>query len=216
MARTTSQRLALHAVVLALAARRSAVVAQTFVTSLVGLGGTPVGLTPLNTVGASVMSLYSLASVDPDAVCNGAPQATTSRASAVAAAAGGARRSWHGNTPAHTATAARGAHAPLSPRLASPHPRPTDGTPAGYYFAPGTGSGCVAPVLLLCLLCCADCPSCRRATQWLVYLEGSMFCWDGLSCHGASARAPACLRAPFSDPGWNSLPQSVTAAASTG
>ena len=76
MARTRSSlRAALHAAVLALAARRSAVVAQTFVTSLVGLGGTPVGDTPLNTPGASVLDYYSLASVDPDAVCNGAPHA---------------------------------------------------------------------------------------------------------------------------------------------
>ena len=36
-----------------------------------------------------------------------------------------------------------------------------DGSPAGYYFAPGSGS---------------------MANYWLVYLEGSMFCWDIKSC----------------------------------
>jgi hypothetical protein len=72
MAHTKSLRTALRALVLALSLSRRGVVGQTFVTALSGLGGTPVGATPLNTPGASVMQLISLANVDSDAVCNGA------------------------------------------------------------------------------------------------------------------------------------------------
>ena len=52
--------------VAALLATRS-VVAQTFTTDLKGLGGTPVGLTPLNEPGASVMQVQYLNSIDPEA-----------------------------------------------------------------------------------------------------------------------------------------------------
>jgi hypothetical protein len=37
-----------------------------------------------------------------------------------------------------------------------------DGSPAAYFFAPGSGDG---------------------ANTWLVYLEGAMFCWDETSCN---------------------------------
>ena len=40
-----------------------------------------------------------------------------------------------------------------------------DGSPAAYYYAKGTGSS---------------------ADLWVVYLEGSMFCWGQASCSGAS------------------------------
>ena len=43
-----------------------------------------------------------------------------------------------------------------------------DGSPAAYYYAKGTGSS---------------------AHLWVVYLEGSMFCWGQASCSGASPRA---------------------------
>ena len=43
-----------------------------------------------------------------------------------------------------------------------------DGSPAAYYYAKGTGSS---------------------ADLWVVYLEGSMFCWGQASCSGASPRA---------------------------
>lgn len=72
-----------------------------FSTSITGLGAPPLGDTPVNAPGVSVMTENSLAHVDQLAVCN-------------------------------------------------------DGSPAAYYFAPGSGDG---------------------ANTWLVYLEGAMFCW---------------------------------------
>lgn len=104
-----SLRLALRALLLALALARTGVVAQTFVTALAGLGGTPVGLTPLNQPGASVMNLYSLANVDPDAVCNGAPaylhgvgvQTTGCRATQAASARETPRHPRQEASPAH-------------------------------------------------------------------------------------------------------------------
>jgi Pectinacetylesterase len=76
-----------------------------FVTSINGLG-VPVDEWPSSDESVSTLTLSSLSSVDPLAVCN-------------------------------------------------------DGTPGAYYYAPGQGSG---------------------SSLWLVYLEGSMFCWSKTSC----------------------------------
>ena len=46
--------------------------AQGFVTSLTGLNGHSVGVTPVGTPGTSTMTMYSLQDIAPDAVCNGA------------------------------------------------------------------------------------------------------------------------------------------------
>jgi len=45
--------------------------AQDFVTALSGLGGTPIGASPIGAVGTSTLDLYSLSDVDAEAVCNG-------------------------------------------------------------------------------------------------------------------------------------------------
>ena len=47
---------------------------QQFVTELSGLGGTPIGLTPIGQSGTTTMDVNWLTSTDPDAVCNGAKQ----------------------------------------------------------------------------------------------------------------------------------------------
>jgi len=56
-----------------------------------------------------------------------------------------------------------------------------DGSPAAYYYAPGSGSS---------------------AHLWVVYLEGSMFCWGQASCSGASTQdqkgtAPCLTTRPY-------------------
>ena len=68
MARTRRGAVALC---VALAAQHAA--AQTFVTSLKGLGGTTIGATPLNANGVSVMDVNWLGSVDPEARVNACP-----------------------------------------------------------------------------------------------------------------------------------------------
>ena len=57
---------------LALAGLLAGASAQDFITSLTGLGGKSVGVTPVGSTGTSTMFYNSLASTDPDAVCNGA------------------------------------------------------------------------------------------------------------------------------------------------
>ena len=52
---------------LALAALAAGARAQTFTTDLKGLGGTPIGLTPLNTPGVSVMNVQYLTQTDSEA-----------------------------------------------------------------------------------------------------------------------------------------------------
>lgn len=98
------------------------------------------------------MTQVSLATLDADAVCNGA-------------------------STQHTAV-----YGELLPAFQPPsllllcHPpctaharTSTDGTPAAYYFAPGSGA---------------------NSNVWLVYLEGAAYCFDAVSCGDRKATLP--------------------------
>jgi len=136
-------------------AKRSSPAGHPFTTALTGLGGSPIGLTPVGTPDTSTLSMVSLASTDPDAQCNGAAGGSSS--------GGGRRVVWLRGVASHIT---------LSPRSSRCF-HASDGSAAAYFYAPSTApAGSV------------------NASTWLVYLEGSMFCWNGESCQDRAKTRP--------------------------